>query len=84
MERPDAKLIVQEYQNTARLLHHACKRGLLALEKDASQTAALRHELGEDLSHIVREYRRLWLARNRPGGLKDSVARLRAMRRDYR
>jgi hexosaminidase len=84
MERPDAMLIVQEYQNTARLLRHACKRGLLALEKDADRAAALRRELGEDLSHIIREYRRLWLARNRPGGLVDSVGRLRAMRQDYR
>ena len=84
MERPDAKLIVQEYQNTARLLRHACRRGLLVLEKAPAPAAALRRELGEELPHIIREYRRLWLARNRPGGLKDSVARMRKMRRDYR
>jgi hexosaminidase len=84
MERPDAALIVDEYQNTARLMRHACQRGLLALEKDADQAAALRHELDKDLARIIREYRRLWLARNRPGGMADSVGRLRAMRQDYR
>jgi hypothetical protein len=31
----------------------------------------------------VPEYKRIWLARNRPGGLVDSVARLEAMAEDY-
>jgi hypothetical protein len=27
----------------------------------------------------VPEYERLWLARNRPGGMRDSVARIRSL-----
>jgi hexosaminidase len=29
-----------------------------------------------ELEEIVGEYRRLWLARNRPGGLADSAGRM--------
>jgi len=31
---------------------------------------------GLNVSDIIVEHRRLWLARNRPGGLEDSVVRL--------
>ena len=31
---------------------------------------------GPKVSDIITEHRRLWLARNRPGGLEDSIARL--------
>jgi hypothetical protein len=84
MQRPDAKLITAEFENTAHLLRHACKRGLLALEKSEAQAARLRAELRDDLKPIVREYKRLWLARNRPGGLADSAARFEQALQDYR
>jgi len=32
---------------------------------------------------IIDEYQAVWLLRNRPGGLSDSVARLERSRRDY-
>ena len=78
MARPDAALIVQEYENTARLMRHACRRIALAQGRPAD-----RLELNQDLGAIIEEYRRLWLARNRPGGLADSVARLERARQDY-
>jgi flagellar motor component MotA len=84
MQRPDAKLVVAEFENTARLMRHACRRGLLALEKSPAKAARLRAELRDDLKPIVREYKRVWLARNRPGGLADSVARFIKAGRDYR
>jgi len=83
MQRPDAELVVREYDNAAHLLRHACRRGLLALEERPAKAAALRRELALDLREIVREYKRLWLARNRPGGLADSVAHFGIARRDY-
>jgi len=83
MQRPDADLIVCEFENTARLMRHACRRGLLAFEQRPSRAAALRRELAQDLREIVHEYKRLWLTRNRPGGLADSVARFEIARRDY-
>ena len=54
---------------TGHLLRHACRRGLLALEKDAATASVLRRELDQDMQHIIRTYK------NRPGGLADSVAR---------
>jgi hexosaminidase len=84
MQRPDADLIVREYENTAHLLRHAGQRGLLAFEQRPAKAAALRHELAADLREIIREYKRLWLARNRPGGLADSVAHFDQALQDYR
>jgi hypothetical protein len=58
MNRPDSRLIRDEFTNAAAMLKYACGR-----DADA-------------LPAIVESHRRLWLARNRPGGLEDSVARL--------
>jgi hypothetical protein len=82
MRAPDAALIAQEYTLAARMLRHACLRGLLAVE--THDTTERRRELDADLRDIVHHYRRLWLARNRPGGLQDSVAHFERARADYR
>ena len=80
MARPDAELIIREFQSAARLMRHGAKRALLALEGDKG---GLREELAEDLSSYIDEYRALWLERSRPGGLPDSVARLESALEDY-
>jgi hypothetical protein len=76
MERADAQLIKDEIINSARMLVHVCCRGRWLLDPSS--------ECVEDLAHHVRailhEHRRLWLARNRPGGLADSVGRLETAR----
>jgi hexosaminidase len=80
MTTPDAALIVREFKNTARLLSHACRRGLLGIGAlDATSGPAL----AADMQEIIAEYRPLWLARNRTGGLVDSVARLEKDRAEY-
>jgi hexosaminidase len=81
--RPDARLIAAEFASAAALLRHAYQRGLLALEDNPAKSRALKRELARDLPRILKEYRRLWHARNRPGGFKDSVALLKKMQRDY-
>jgi hexosaminidase len=58
MSRPDANLIVSEYQNAAAMLHYACQKS------------------PELLAQIQDSHRTCWLARNRPGGLQDSLRRL--------
>lgn len=80
MQRPDAALILEEYEQTARLLRHACRRGQLALDEGAIPTADAIQALDGDLRDIIRDYERIWLARNRPGGLADSLVRLKAAR----
>lgn len=56
-------------------LLEACisQRGLYAHNLDAAQAQAL----ADDMRAIIAEHREVWLARNRPGGLPDSVARFR-------
>ncbi len=83
MGRKDAPLVRDEFYLTARLLRHACRRGLLVSEAEKARARPTRQELRRDLEEVLEEYRRSWLLRNRPGGLADSLARLEAMRVDY-
>jgi hypothetical protein len=39
--------------------------------------------LNRDLQELISEFQQVWLARNRPGGLPDSVARFEKARLDY-
>jgi hypothetical protein len=72
MTRQDAPLIRREYCNTARLMRYACRRGLeLLAGNDPDRDPAIHAELADFLD----EYRKLWLARSRPGGLADSTRR---------
>ena len=80
---PDASLVLKEYDLTIRLLRHACRRGLLAQHPDEPGFASLRLELGKDLEALIEDNRAIWLARNRPGGLADSLGRFAPMRADY-
>ncbi len=88
MTRPDADLIADEFELAANLLCHACQLGAARLEAGQPTIAQLperiRHRLAADLESLIVEYRRVWLARNRPGGLTDSVARLERLLGMYR
>lgn len=76
---PDAELLKREFRLTVRMLEHASMRGKFVI----SPTDSLRGKLLEDIHEIVTEYQSIWLARNRPGGLKDSLARFEIARKDY-
>jgi hexosaminidase len=84
MGRPDAGLVLREFASSARLLRHAARRGMLALSPGDGKAASLKRELDRDIAEIIADYRHVWLARNRVGGLGDSLARLEAVRADYR
>ena len=77
--RPDAALLRREFELAARMMRHAARRGLYAIGAPDRSAADLEHDLRE----ISEEYQAVWLLRNRPGGLDDSVARLERSRRDY-
>ncbi len=72
MQRPDGPLIRDEYANTVKLLIHSCERGL-ALRRGTESERETRERFSSDLKGILVEYRRLWLKRNRIGGLDDSI-----------
>lgn len=77
--RPDSTLIEDEFRNTTAMLKHACRRAAWMLDPAMASPADLRDEL----EGLIKSHRRLWLARNRPGGLTDSVGRLERLRNDY-
>jgi hypothetical protein len=81
MERDDAGVVGEEFANTIRVLGYACNRGLAICRGDA-HTGDTRQRLEAELSVILGEYRRLWLLRNRIGGLSDSTRRFEALRTD--
>jgi hypothetical protein len=80
MVHPDAELIADEFRNAAAMLRHACRLGIGRLLTASGDIASIpvetRRALASELEEIMSEYQRLWLARNRPGGLADSVGRM--------
>ncbi|HLU11983.1 MAG TPA: hypothetical protein VK003_20070, partial [Oceanobacillus sp.] len=79
MAVPDAELIKREFATAAHMIKHGAQRALVQLEGNGDTKEALL----ADLSEIEAELQQNWLARNRPGGLSDSVARLRRAREMY-
>jgi hypothetical protein len=85
MARPDAALVAAELAHAGALLDFATKLGRARLEaryegepagRIAGLPAAVRGPLADQLDGLIGEYRGLWSARNRPGGLSDSAGRL--------
>jgi hexosaminidase len=83
----DGELVREELRFTAGLLRHAARLG-----RERFATAGLatheippaeRRRLAEELDGLMAEYRRLWAARSRPGGLQDSVGRMLALKGSY-
>ncbi|MBV8952343.1 MAG: hypothetical protein JOZ99_15830, partial [Actinobacteria bacterium] len=84
--RADGPLVVDELHNAIALVRLACNDAQARLAGDgtlASVPQATRAELAAELEQIVARHRELWLARNRPGGLSDSVAWLDNLRLAY-
>jgi hexosaminidase len=71
MQRPDAALIRDEFTQVAGLLRHSIDRICLLLSDEERAP----DELGAELQTLVDQQRANWLARNRPGGLDDSLSR---------
>jgi hypothetical protein len=85
--RADGTLVVDELRAGAALVSLLCRDARARLEADgwlASVPEARRLELAADLDPMIETHRRLWLARNRPGGLDDSLAWLEHLQECYR
>ncbi|MBV8984253.1 MAG: family 20 glycosylhydrolase, partial [Acidimicrobiia bacterium] len=75
--RDDGALIVDELRAGAALVGLLCRDARARLEVDGwlpSVAEARRLVLAADLEPLIDTHRRVWLARNRPGGLDDSVS----------
>jgi hypothetical protein len=70
---PDAELVRRELRQAAALARHGAWRlGHSMLGQGPSKDA-----LRRDLADCIEEQARVWKARSRPGGLEDSLTRLR-------
>ena len=79
MDTVKAPIIQRELALAAMMMKHGAQRGLLMLS-DSSVHAQL---LLTEFNRIHEEFQHVWLARNRPGGLPDSLARLDKSRALY-
>jgi hexosaminidase len=71
INRADATLIKEEFRTAADLMRFACRRGLAMFGDTSKDAAAIKGELPT----LIERYKTNWMARNRSGGLADSVAR---------
>jgi hypothetical protein len=83
MARPDADLVVAEFNNDAALAKIALRLGRERIACGDLGTSQLpaekRKPIAQDLQKVVDKFKELWLARNRPGGLADSTSRLQGL-----
>lgn len=83
IQRPDSELIQREIRLSARMMRHACLRGRLLVEGESAPDGVLIRNLKADVEEWLEEYRQIWLERNRPGGLKDSVTGIERLVKEY-
>ncbi len=76
--RDDAAQVRDEFAWGASLMRAGALRGAALCEGRTDGEA--RADISAALRETVAEHRRLWLLRNRPGGLRDSAGRLEALR----
>jgi len=81
IQRPDADLILDELSLTIKLLQHACKRARVIFDNEnKNDKSYMLHEIVD----IKAEFASLWLRRNRPGGLADSLSRFDIIIDEYK
>ncbi|HVO42831.1 MAG TPA: family 20 glycosylhydrolase [Aggregatilineales bacterium] len=78
--QPADPLIIAEYDLACDLWRHGAKRLLMEY---APTRAPSRELMGAEIAEIIARYREVWLKRNRPGGLDDSLVRLERLRAEY-
>ncbi|MFC3799521.1 family 20 glycosylhydrolase [Cohnella sp. GCM10012308] len=81
----DAALVIAEYENAVALILHGTELGLYkhaATDDTAARKARLSAMLRE-LTQIKSDYERIWLSRNRPGGMKESLLPLDRLAGEY-
>lgn len=83
MRRPDAAQVVDEYRCAVEMADIGAAIGAAKYARVTGESAGKQRgrwrRIARRLDAVVPEYERLWLARNRPGGLADSVARITAL-----
>ena len=88
MRRDDAPLVVDEYTCAVEMADIGAAIGGAKFARTTGVPAAkvrtAYKRAARRLDAVVPEYERLWLVRNRPGGMPDSVARIRKLAAELR
>ncbi len=88
MRRPDAQQIVDEYRCAVEMADVGAAIGAAKYARvtgtPASRLRPMYRRAAKRIDAVLPEYERLWLARNRPGGLRDSTARLTSLAGELR
>ncbi len=76
----DAAILVQELQQAASLALFGIELGLARLDAKNLATEGIssrkKEELSEELSELIENHKKVWVLRNREGGLADSAGKL--------
>lgn len=84
---PEAELIAAEVHNNAAMVRHACLLEIARIKAGGAEASKLpvltRRKLASDLRSTMKEFKRLWLIRNRVGGLDESVRPLEQLLAAY-
>lgn len=75
MSAPDAAIIQREFRFALHLMRYGLQRINVALAKESARPALLAN-LRAEYRKVVAEHQKVWLARNRVGGLADSVKKI--------
>ncbi|TVR71019.1 MAG: hypothetical protein EA408_10180 [Marinilabiliales bacterium] len=84
MDRADAQLIKDEYTNAVNMIHlgaRARQYMIYRRENSAAGNIVLLEQILDLADEVEREHRRLWLARNREGGLERSLSLIIQLRK---
>jgi hypothetical protein len=87
LDSSQADLIKDEFEQTTRLMIHGCELGIARLKTEGHKTADIdkktRKKLAGKMKKIIKNQKKLWLQRNRPGGLDDSLAQMQKLLETY-
>lgn len=84
----NASTILTELRHAAGMLGHLIRNVRARIQQNAPRHADIdagtRGELADELAHLLEGFRATWRARNREGGLVDSITRLESVLEAYR
>lgn len=85
-ECADANIVLAEIEQATDLAKHALHLGIERMQVKSYQTLDIpmdkRKKLARELQQIIDNHKRLWVKRNRPGGLQESAGRMQKIH-DY-
>jgi len=87
MQCDDAKQIIAEIKIGTALANHGYKMAIIRLKTKSEKVEDIpekyRKKLAAELQKIIPEYKKIWLKRNRKGGLNDSIRNLENLLNAY-